>query len=105
MGNWNITIQGVGAHGNGLAIDAEQLYKQFIDDVRKAGHTLVHSSITSGGAYFDPVTIPSAKIEEEPQKNLTQDALECLFHAVSMLDGEQKDKALSMMADRGIVDI
>jgi hypothetical protein len=61
MGNWNITIQGVGAHGNGLDIDAEQLYKKFIEDVMKAGHTITHSSITYGGAYFDPKMIPPVK--------------------------------------------
>jgi hypothetical protein len=61
MGNWNITIQGVGAHGNGLAIDAEQIYKKFVEDMKTAGHTIVHSSITYGGAYFDTNTIPSVK--------------------------------------------
>lgn len=61
MGNWNITIQGVGAHGNGLAIDAEQLYKKFLEEVKQAGHSITHSSITSGGAYFDPNTIPPVK--------------------------------------------
>lgn len=58
MGNWNMTIQGVGPHGNGIEADIEQIYKKVLEEVKAAGHTIVHASITSGGAYFDPATIP-----------------------------------------------
>lgn len=61
MGNWNITIQGVGPHGNGIKEDAEQLYRKFVEDVKVAGHNIVHNSITSGGAYFEPENIPPVK--------------------------------------------
>ena len=61
MGNWNMTIQGVGPHGNWIPADVEQLYKQFLEDLKAHGHSIVHSSVTSGGAYFDPQTIPPVK--------------------------------------------
>lgn len=61
MGNWNITIQGVGPHGNGIIVDAEQMYKEFVEEMQAAGHSIIHSSITSGGAYFDPKFIPPVK--------------------------------------------
>jgi hypothetical protein len=61
MGDWNITIQGVGAHGNGIKGDIEQIYKRFIEDIKAHGHNIVHSSVTSGGAYHDPYHIPPVK--------------------------------------------
>lgn len=61
MGNWNMTIQGVGAHGNGINEDIEQIYKRVLEEVEKGGHNIVHDSVTSGGAYFDPATIPPVK--------------------------------------------
>lgn len=61
MGNWNITIQGVGPHGNGKAFDAEQFYRKFVEEMKTSGHTIVHSSITMSCAYFDPATIPPVK--------------------------------------------
>jgi len=61
LGNWNMTIQGVGAHGNGIEADIEQIYKRVLEEVKAGGHNIVHASITSGGAYFDPNTIPPVK--------------------------------------------
>jgi hypothetical protein len=58
MGNWIITIQGVGSHGNGKEHDAEQIYRRFIEELRAAGQSVHHSSIHMSGAYFDPKTIP-----------------------------------------------
>lgn len=66
MGNWNITIQGVGPHGNGIKEDAEQLYRKFMEDVHNAGHNITQSSVTYGGAYFDTRTIPPLKSKGEP---------------------------------------
>lgn len=58
MGNWNITIQGVGPHGNGIKEDAEQLYRKFVEDAKAAGHNIIHSSIHSSSAYFELTKIP-----------------------------------------------
>lgn len=61
MGNWNINISGVGAHHNKLAIDADQIYKRFVEELQAAGHNIVHSSITVGSAYYDIAQIPPVK--------------------------------------------
>lgn len=58
MGNWNMTIQGVGPHGNGIEADIEQIFKRVLEEVKANGHIILHSSVTAGGAYFDPATIP-----------------------------------------------
>lgn len=61
MGNWSITIQGVGPHGNGIEADAEQLYRKFVEELKAYGHNLEHSSIHMSSAYFDPKFIPPVK--------------------------------------------
>ncbi len=50
MGNWNITIRGVGCHHNkGLAQDANRMAAVFVQRLKAAGHTVVAASITHGG--------------------------------------------------------
>jgi len=50
MGNWNITIRGQGAHHNkGLLLDANRMAAKFVQDLRAAGHSVSHASITFGG--------------------------------------------------------
>lgn len=52
MGNWNITIRGIGAHHNhALAIDydANKMAAEFVEKLRAAGHTVVAASFTHGG--------------------------------------------------------
>lgn len=49
MGNWNISIRGVGSHHNGLKADAEQMAAKLVDDLRAAGHNVVSAEVTYGG--------------------------------------------------------
>ena len=50
MGNWNISINGVGCHHNKkLASDANRLAAKFVADLRAAGHTVSHAAFTHGG--------------------------------------------------------
>ena len=50
MGNWNITIVGIGAHHNeNNPKDAQRLAARFVEDLKAAGHTIEHAEFTSGG--------------------------------------------------------
>jgi len=50
MGNWNISIRGVGAHhGKFNGQDANRMAARFVKELKNAGHTVVASSITFGG--------------------------------------------------------
>lgn len=50
MGNWNISINGIGAHHNKkLAEDANRLAAKFVADLKAAGHTVSHATFTHGG--------------------------------------------------------
>ena len=53
MGDWNISIQGAGAHHNRRnPQDANRMAAEFVQRLRDAGHT-VHSGIfTCGGVDF-----------------------------------------------------
>ena len=52
MGDWNITIQGVGPHHNDKPdIDVDWMAKEFVKQLKKAGQTIKCSSITYGGAH------------------------------------------------------
>ena len=52
MGDWVITIQGIGCHHNGPnranAYDADQMAREFVKLLWKAGHQIEHASFTSG---------------------------------------------------------
>jgi hypothetical protein len=51
MGNWNITVQGVGCHHNGKAeIDADLAAVEFVEKLRKQGHTITSATFTYGGS-------------------------------------------------------
>lgn len=53
MGNWNITIQGAGAHHNhALAIDydANKMAAEFVEKLRAAGHSVTSATFTHGGS-------------------------------------------------------
>lgn len=65
MGDWNINIQGVGAHGNGIKGDVEQLFKGFVAELEKYGHHIVNSTVTYGGAYHRISDIPTTKEGDE----------------------------------------
>jgi hypothetical protein len=49
MGNWAITIQGIGAHHNKLnSGDANRMARRFVRQLRNAGHTVVRADFTHG---------------------------------------------------------
>lgn len=58
MGNWNISIRGVGVHHNGkktdgtpsLPEDADVMAHDFVKKLRDAGHSIASAEITYGGA-------------------------------------------------------
>jgi hypothetical protein len=49
MGNWNLTIRGVGQHHNGQPRDVEKLAAGIVDHLRRNGHTIVNATVTIGG--------------------------------------------------------
>lgn len=48
MGDWNITIRGVGPHHNGSSDDADRLAAGLVATLKNAGHTVIEASITCG---------------------------------------------------------
>lgn len=51
MGNWNITIQGIGPHHNkDAASDADEIAKQMVFRLRQFGHNVTSATITHGAA-------------------------------------------------------
>lgn len=51
MGNWNISIRGVGAHHNKKsAQDANRMAAEFVRALEDAGHSVIDASFTHGGA-------------------------------------------------------
>lgn len=51
MGNWHISIKGVGIHhNNNNPGDADKIALETVKQLRKAGHTIVHADITYGAA-------------------------------------------------------
>lgn len=50
MGNWNITIRGIGPHHNeDSPEDANRMASAFVRQLKNAGHIIVSASITHGG--------------------------------------------------------
>jgi hypothetical protein len=51
VGNWNINVQGVGAHHNAdYHQDANRMASQFVQALIDAGHTVQSATFTSGSA-------------------------------------------------------
>lgn len=51
MGNWHISIEGVGFHHNtNEPRDANKMAKEFVDKLKEAGHTIIKASFTYGGS-------------------------------------------------------
>lgn len=48
MGNWHISIRGVGAHHNGKPYDAEAMAKIFAESLKAAGHNVLGAAFTYG---------------------------------------------------------
>ena len=50
MGNWNISIEGVGSHHNqGYENDANKLAAKFVQELKIAGHNISKATFTHGG--------------------------------------------------------
>jgi len=66
MGNWNMTVVGVGCHHNtnNLA-DADAMFRTFVGQLKEAGHTIDHASITYGGAEVCPGAETARKSYED----------------------------------------
>lgn len=65
MGNYNITIQGVGPHHNtDHDGDADKLAKLLVTQLRDSGHLIYHASITFGSQESLHAVVPGATIEE-----------------------------------------
>lgn len=48
MGNWHISIRGVGAHHNGKDYDADAMAKVFAEALKIAGHNVLGAAFTYG---------------------------------------------------------
>jgi hypothetical protein len=66
MGNWNINIQGIGAHHNlSNPKDAEKMAAKFVLELKDAGHSIEHCDFTYGGKEnLSNVTVPIKSIPE-----------------------------------------
>lgn len=54
MGNWNMTVVGVGCHHNmNNPSDADKMFAEFVEKLKAAGHGISHASITYGGAQIE----------------------------------------------------
>lgn len=49
MGNWDISIKGVGIHHNGREDDVEQLAAEFVKKLKEKGQTVGDAKLTYGG--------------------------------------------------------
>jgi len=51
MGNFHISIEGLGAHHNDAnPNDANRMAHRFVNELRRAGHRVSRATITHGGA-------------------------------------------------------
>ncbi len=51
MGNWHISVEGIGSHHNqNLEDDANKMAAKFVQELKMAGHTVSKATFTHGGA-------------------------------------------------------
>lgn len=50
MGNWNISINGTGAHHNEKDYDADVLFKQFVELLKEKGQNVESAFLTVGSS-------------------------------------------------------
>ena len=51
MGNWHISIEGVGMHHNpDEPRDADKIARRFVAELENAGHSVSHATFTHGGS-------------------------------------------------------
>lgn len=78
MGNWNISIRGVGPHHNhndadgrpkGNPTDADRMARRFVRELEEAGHHVTGAEITHGGVtvYASEQLGVSAGLEDKPR--------------------------------------
>lgn len=60
MGNWVITVHGVGAHHNfdgerkrNVPYDADLMTREFVGKLKEAGHTVKAATFSHGGDHED----------------------------------------------------
>ena len=74
MGNWSITIVGVGAHHNQnldmaqrAHVDADIQFQNFVKALVKSGQSITHASFTYGGSvnpWQDTLTAPKLTMQQ-----------------------------------------
>ena len=67
MGNWHISIQGVGCHHNSVSseTDANNMAKDFIKQLKTAGHKIQQATFTCGSAEtLVPIDIHETNISD-----------------------------------------
>lgn len=73
MGNWNINIQGVGAHHNqDNPTDADRMAVEFVEKLHAAGHNVEHATFTSGSKLDLPLVpaVPGPPDPPRPSKRI-----------------------------------
>lgn len=50
MGNWSISIEGVGPNNNSLPTDADAIAQNIVDALKNAGQNVTKASFTYGGS-------------------------------------------------------
>lgn len=48
MGNWNVSVEGVGCHHNGKPYDVEAITNEYVKQLKAAGHTVTKATVTTG---------------------------------------------------------
>lgn len=77
MGNWNITIRGVGCHHNpDLPTDANRMAAGFVAALKRAGHAIQAATFTHGGEenLETPFMAPTDMVIREPEPPQPPDA-------------------------------
>jgi len=63
MGNWHIAIDGMGMHHNpNDSRDANKMASEFVQSLKKAGHSIYQATFTHGGADF---LVPDDTVEKD----------------------------------------
>lgn len=71
MGNWNMTVRGVGCHHNReYPTDANRMFAAFVKSLKDAGHQIEAATITFGGQddVSDPIEYLRQRDEIEKQR-------------------------------------
>lgn len=88
MGNWNITIRGVGVHHNDgrLPEDANRMAAEFVQKLRDAGHTISHASIAFGGE--DDLSTPKRYLDDQDAMAKLPQGPRCAKDLGPQIDGD-----------------